>query len=810
MYTVEYGGKTLYDPRNSDLSISDAKASFEANRAGTLTLTVPPTNPLYGTFNIMSCEEEIVLLEDGEELFRGRIKRSERDSQNCETLECEDQLAYLNDSILRPYGTYESGEWTNVAPRNTCELFEWYIKQHNLQVEATKQFVVSANECTEGEITRSSTQYPSVGQEIKDKLLESNIGFIRAHKDDKLRYVEMITADDMNNGQRIEFGVNLIDFVDEFEADDLITAIIPVGDNNLMLDGSLDGVYQLGHIKGDTVTLDEAVRLRGIICEKRSYEVSTQEGLANAALEDLKNAHKPIESLTVRAIDLHKLEPHVKPLRLYDWVRVTAKPYDVDRWMMVVKCELDIMNPSNCKYTLGSTKPTLTNQTRVSQRNLEIALDNGIHAVTALTEEAKASAIRIGEEAKASIEETKTQLGENIVQAKGEALDAAADAKADAEVASKGADDYLAKSENSFTLGINDEPAFTTEYDGVTTNIHLGVNRPLDRVEDAQFYDYPLDGKPTLIDPEISRLNKKLSECLFETGIPDPLPINQMSVNHEDGFDVIWYTELHGISGGDFYDYGSEPRFLLIVSETGDVYKYFSPATANADRLQMHSLENYLICSYSDEDGKTHSMRVTLKQEYVRVNDKLLYRINCDSWWETEPQMGEIDHSIFTFIEIDVTQINSTEVALPCVQLNIPDQVSINFCPFPVGSVLHMVESTDPNYLYPNTHWERMQGKFLLGASDTHPLGEVGGEEFHTLSANEMPAHSHGVYYNGHFTIGSWGGSGTSGIPYEASSWGAGYRPAHWFEPGTYNAGGSGSHNNMPPYEVVYMWKRTV
>ena len=52
------------------------------------------------------------------------------------------------------------------------------------------------------------------------------------------------------------------------------------------------------------------------------------------------------------------------------------------------------------------------------------------------------------------------------------------------------------------------------------------------------------------------------------------------------------------------------------------------------------------------------------------------------------------------------------------------------------------VNNTNPATLFGGT-WEEIQGKFLLGRSTAHAAGTTGGEETHTLTSNEMPAHTH-------------------------------------------------------------------
>ena len=117
---------------------------------------------------------------------------------------------------------------------------------------------------------------------------------------------------------------------------------------------------------------------------------------------------------------------------------------------------------------------------------------------------------------------------------------------------------------------------------------------------------------------------------------------------------------------------------------------------------------------------------------------------------------------------------------------------------YPVGSIYMSVNSTSPATLFGGT-WVQIKDTFLLSAGDTYTAGNTGGEATHTLTTTEMPSHSHNAYLKAPFSIQTNGGnefaalynSGTSSNAYIT------------------NTGGGQAHNNMPPYLVVYMWKRT-
>ena len=61
---------------------------------------------------------------------------------------------------------------------------------------------------------------------------------------------------------------------------------------------------------------------------------------------------------------------------------------------------------------------------------------------------------------------------------------------------------------------------------------------------------------------------------------------------------------------------------------------------------------------------------------------------------------------------------------------------------YPVGSIYMNVSDVNPGSLFGGT-WERIQGKFLLGASSGHTAGSTGGAETVTLSTSQLPAHTH-------------------------------------------------------------------
>jgi len=144
---------------------------------------------------------------------------------------------------------------------------------------------------------------------------------------------------------------------------------------------------------------------------------------------------------------------------------------------------------------------------------------------------------------------------------------------------------------------------------------------------------------------------------------------------------------------------------------------------------------------------------------------------------------------------------------------------------YPVGAVFIAVVSTNPSSLLGFGTWSAFgTGRMLVGIdssdSDFNTVEETGGAKTVTLSASQIPEHTHSLYvseYQGGDDC-AWSNGASSGhvggnninrntrTSSANSSKGALITGGSAQELGT--SGGS-AHDNMPPYIAVYMWKRT-
>lgn len=115
---------------------------------------------------------------------------------------------------------------------------------------------------------------------------------------------------------------------------------------------------------------------------------------------------------------------------------------------------------------------------------------------------------------------------------------------------------------------------------------------------------------------------------------------------------------------------------------------------------------------------------------------------------------------------------------------------------YPVGAIYLSVTDANPAALFGGT-WERIGGRFLLGADSTYAAGSTGGEAKHTLTVDEMPRHNHEIDNL------NASGSATPFMTVQAQD-----KKGFGGNVQTMYAGGGKAHNNMPPYIAVFMWQR--
>lgn len=354
MYRVELDGETLYDPRLKDYDIFTPKLKLEVNKAGAFDFKVYPSHPLYN--RIFKLKSIIEVYQDSTLLFRGRVLDDEMDFNKAKMVICEGELAYFNDSILRPY------EFTG----SVTDYLKLIINQHNSQVQAARRFTLGNVTVTDPNdyIVRSDSTYPKTWDVVENKLIKSLGGYLMVRREKGVNYIDYLEDSNRKSLQKIELGKNLLDLATQSSASEVYTAILPLGAELKNEDGEETGErLTIESVNGgkDFIQDDEAVQKYGFIMKVGDWtDVTIASNLLRKARQELAQLVRLSLTLELTAVDLSMIDVNIDEFRVFEYVDVLSEPHGVNESLLVEKMELNLTSPANNKITIGRQQKSLT------------------------------------------------------------------------------------------------------------------------------------------------------------------------------------------------------------------------------------------------------------------------------------------------------------------------------------------------------------------------------------------------------------------------------------------------------------------
>jgi hypothetical protein len=221
MYSIYADGICIYNDAFAldNMKVIDPKLTLEDSAAGSLSMTLPPSNIGYST--IVRMVSDISVHKNGEEIWAGRVLSEDKDFWNNRVLYCEGELAFLNDSTQPP------AEYYGQTVRGFLETL---INIHNSKVTDDKQFTIGSVTVTDSDDPLYRyTNYEKTIECINEKLVKKLGGHIRIRKVNGIRYLDYLADYPNTNSQIIEFGKNLLDFTRKWDLTEFATVIVPLG-----------------------------------------------------------------------------------------------------------------------------------------------------------------------------------------------------------------------------------------------------------------------------------------------------------------------------------------------------------------------------------------------------------------------------------------------------------------------------------------------------------------------------------------------------------------------------------------------------
>ena len=373
MYTVYVDGKILDYPGDEINCIQDSELKLLLNDAGSFEFDITDKNPEYG--QLENRVSMIQVMKDDKEIFYGEVRQSGKESYNIKNVFAIGELAFLHDSI-QPQAEYHD--------LTTRQILETWLNIHNSQVEERKRFYVGivtihdTNDSLYRYTNRESTL-----DAIREKLVDRLGGYLRIRKVDGVRYLDWITLPEYGKycEQPIEFGTNLLDYAETCSAEDLATAVIPLGARleERPIEG-LEAYTDITSVNGgvDYLYIPEAVERYGWVKKVVTWDdVTVPANLKKKGEEWLKDHQYESMVLELTALDLSDLDNNYEAFALGDMVHASAWPYGMDRTFPVQEMTIYLQEPDRNRLTLGTTvRKNYTSQMKDSNNKVSTELDN--------------------------------------------------------------------------------------------------------------------------------------------------------------------------------------------------------------------------------------------------------------------------------------------------------------------------------------------------------------------------------------------------------------------------------------------------
>lgn len=216
-YRIKIGDVDVFNNDIPGMQLGDPTLTLELSKAGTLTFKLPA---LHNSSSLFSAPATILRVYDDSTLvFKGRMLTESSDFLKTRSVTCEGPLAFLNDSIIRPFDFSGSLK----------EFLTYVITAHNKDTKPWQHIVLGTISITDDYVHYSSTDYLSAWDVIQTRILETHGGYIRVRYDVKenavLDYAENFTG----VTHTVAADENLINLTQSRSAENTYTACIPLG-----------------------------------------------------------------------------------------------------------------------------------------------------------------------------------------------------------------------------------------------------------------------------------------------------------------------------------------------------------------------------------------------------------------------------------------------------------------------------------------------------------------------------------------------------------------------------------------------------
>lgn len=354
-------------PNLSKTKVLDPKLTMQDNAAGAFTCKIPKGNSVYNTIEPMITYLEIY--RDDTWLWTGRVLTIKRDFYLNKEITAEGALSYFNDvSVpLRKWESISADDYVrgllNIYNLNAPEIRKIYLNYMSIVTDSGSPIGFRDYVATgESVMKHLSTLVEDWGMHM---IIERGT---RGNYKDKLLLTIVPDSELETSEQDIDFGKNLLDYIDEKDWTDLVTVIHPYGKeldtststgddehpDRLTIRGQSTSnanfsVYD-GEYLGNTSAVNKFGRIEETVEWSEVDDPATLMSLAELYLADYQYYNI---KLTVKTVDLHYINPKIDGFKLLSKVICTSKIHDVHDEFIIDRMEIPFDKPEQTTFTFA-------------------------------------------------------------------------------------------------------------------------------------------------------------------------------------------------------------------------------------------------------------------------------------------------------------------------------------------------------------------------------------------------------------------------------------------------------------------------
>lgn len=371
--------QTLFYGGDEEYGIYEDSLELNIGQAGLFSFKIPASNPSINS--IKERETIVTIYRDNEEFWRGEVREISQNFDKSKNVVCYEDLAWLYDSDMIPQST----------TRTYAQWFQQAISKYNSDSaihgsqRASRQFDIGYIDNDTGLSRKCNIDYGTSVMDFLRQNISTAYGYIRVRRvvesGIQKRYIDVVRLANYGSviNQSIEFGENMLDYVEEIDTGNLITGIHPLGAE---IEGEeiIPDVAKRVDISSVNSGLDYLVDTTA--CQKYGWimttvmwdDITNPSTLKTKAQSYLADHCTPKYKWSLDAIDLSQLDVSLDGMYLGCQVPIYAEPFNVDTSVPVTELTISITDISQNKVVLSeeaSNNTSLTQQMASATESVE-------------------------------------------------------------------------------------------------------------------------------------------------------------------------------------------------------------------------------------------------------------------------------------------------------------------------------------------------------------------------------------------------------------------------------------------------------